>query len=110
MGVEQLRTFAAAGGDVLFGTDVGYMTDYDPTEEYQRMVEAGLSFEQILASLTINPVRYFDNAALKGKVKSGRSADLVILAADPRSDVGNFARVRYTIRAGKVIYESPQRR
>jgi hypothetical protein len=32
--VEQVRGFAAAGGQVLFGTDVGYMTDYDPTDEY----------------------------------------------------------------------------
>jgi len=35
--VEQVRVFSAAGGQVLFGTDVGYMTDYDPTEEYRLM-------------------------------------------------------------------------
>jgi imidazolonepropionase-like amidohydrolase len=28
---EQLRAFVAVGGQVLFGTDVGYMTDYDPS-------------------------------------------------------------------------------
>ena len=33
-GVGQLRAWAASGGVVLFGTDVGYMSDYDPSDEY----------------------------------------------------------------------------
>src|SRR5690349_19612311 len=51
-GETQLREFAALGGQVLFGTDVGYMTDHDPTDEYVYMQHAGLSAAQILASLT----------------------------------------------------------
>jgi imidazolonepropionase-like amidohydrolase len=34
------------------------------------------------------------------------NADLVVLDADPASDVRNFARVMYTIRGGKIIYSS----
>ncbi len=30
----QLRAFTDLGGEVLFGTDVGYMKEYDPTDEY----------------------------------------------------------------------------
>ena len=29
---RQLKGFADAGGQVLFGTDVGYMSEFDPTE------------------------------------------------------------------------------
>jgi imidazolonepropionase-like amidohydrolase len=32
-------------------------------------------------------------------------ADFVVLDADPAADVKNFAKVRYTVRGGKVIYE-----
>jgi imidazolonepropionase-like amidohydrolase len=32
------------------------------------------------------------------------SADLVVLDADPESDVRNLAKVAYTIREGKIIY------
>src|SRR6266849_1601678 len=46
--VDQLRAYAAAGGQILFGTDIGYITDYDPTEEYLLMARAGVSFRQIL--------------------------------------------------------------
>lgn len=34
---------AAAGGATLFGTDVGYMGDYDPFDEYTLMARAGMS-------------------------------------------------------------------
>ena len=106
-GVEQLRAFAAAGGEILFGTDVGYMTDYDPTEEYERMAEAGLDFKHILSALTVNPVRRFGEPKVQGTVEPGRQADLVILGDDPRQDVGHFTQVQYTIRLGQVIYEQP---
>ena len=45
----------AAGGDVLFGTDVGYMRDFDPADEYALLASAGLSPMKILASLTSTP-------------------------------------------------------
>src|SRR5688572_33100720 len=57
MGVAQLRAWHGAGGRVLFGTDVGYMDDYDPTGEYVLKRIAGMSFSQILASLTTTPAR-----------------------------------------------------
>ena len=35
----------------------------------------------------------------------GRDPDFVVLDADPAADVKNLARVKYTVRSGKVIYE-----
>ncbi len=102
---RQLGVFAKAGGDVLFGTDLGYMTDYDPTEEYRRMAEAGLSFDQILAALTVNPVRRFDDPSARGTIEVGKAADLVVLGSDPLQRIEAFADVRFTIRAGRVVYE-----
>jgi len=104
--VEQLRVFAAAGGQVLFGTDVGYMSDYDPAEEYRLMARA-LPPMQILASLTTAPAQRWQEEASRGRVAVGMAADLVVLDADPAEDAARFARVRCTIRAGRVIYEAP---
>jgi imidazolonepropionase-like amidohydrolase len=36
-------------------------------------------------------------------------ADIVVLDADPATDVRNFAKVAYTIRAGKIIYSGPKK-
>jgi imidazolonepropionase-like amidohydrolase len=101
--VDQLRRFARGGGEVLFGTDVGYMADYDPTDEYVLMEQAGLSFQQVLASLTTAPAARF-GARDKGRIERGKRADLVVLASDPTADLRVLARVRTTIRAGRVIY------
>ncbi len=104
--VGQLRAWAGAGGVVLFGTDVGYMTNYDPTEEYALMMKAGMSFPQILASLTTAPAERFGAASQLGRIAPGLAADLTVLRNDPARDITAFARVQYTIREGKLIYRS----
>jgi predicted amidohydrolase YtcJ len=104
----QLRAWIAAGGTVLFGTDVGGMDDYDPAEEYVLMAKSGMTFRQILASLTTSPAARFGESHRLGRIAPGLAADLVILNADPSRDVRAFASVRYTIRNGAVIY-APER-
>jgi imidazolonepropionase-like amidohydrolase len=101
--VEQLRAFAEAGGQVLFGTDVGYMSDYDPTQEYRLMARA-LSPMEILASLTTAPAARWEETARRGRIDAGLDADLVVLEADPAADAANFARVRCALRGGRLIY------
>jgi imidazolonepropionase-like amidohydrolase len=105
--LQELRTFIAAGGQVLFGTDVGYMHEYDPTDEYLFMAKAGMSPMEILASLTTAPAARWNESRQRGQIAKGYEADLVVLAADPADDVANFARVRCTIRGGVPIYRAP---
>jgi imidazolonepropionase-like amidohydrolase len=99
----EVRDYAAAGGQILFGTDVGYTDAFDTTEEY-RLMSAELDWRQILASLTTAPATRFGFAARKGRIATGMEADLVLLNADPARDPTAFARVRDTIRAGRVIW------
>lgn len=103
--VKQLAVYFKAGGRVLFGTDAGYMTDFDPTEEYSLMAESGMLPMAILEALTTAPAHLFGETQ-KGKVVSGMSADLVVLEKDPTIDVKNFAGVVCTIRNGKIIFTS----
>jgi imidazolonepropionase-like amidohydrolase len=102
--IGQLRAFAEAGGQVLFGTDVGYMTEYDPTDEYVYMLRAGLTFRQILASLTTAPAARWKESERRGRLVEGFDADLVVLEADPAKDIRNLARPRCVFRAGQRIY------
>ena len=101
--VEQVRAYSKAGGQILFGTDVGYMTDYDPTEEYRLMARA-LTPMQILSSLTVAPAARWKESSRRGQVVAGQDADLVVLDGDPGVDAANFAKVRCTIRAGRLVY------
>lgn len=103
---QQLKAFHDAGGQVLFGTDVGYIDDPDTTREFELMAASGLAWEDVLASLTTNPSRRFGQSGRKGRIAVGMDADLVILAADPARDIRAFADVSYTIKDGRVIYQA----
>lgn len=103
--VDELRAYSQAGGDILFGTDIGYTDHYDTTLEFTLMSQAGMNYQQILASLTTNPARKFGDSDRAGRVARGMNADLVVLSADPAQDVTAFSKVHYTIRNGKVIYQ-----
>jgi imidazolonepropionase-like amidohydrolase len=103
--VEQVRGFSAAGGQVLFGTDVGYMTNYDPTDEYVYLARA-LTPTQILATLTTAPAARWRESGRRGRIEAGMDADLVVLGDDPMQDVRRYADVRCTIRHGAVIYRN----
>ncbi|HZV60179.1 MAG TPA: S41 family peptidase, partial [Candidatus Eremiobacteraceae bacterium] len=102
--LPQLRAYSEAGGQILFGTDVGYIEQFDTSEEFVWMSRAGMSFQQILASLTTEPARRFGYSAHSGRVAKGMNADLVVLVADPAHDVTAFSKVRYTLRSGRIIY------
>jgi len=101
---EQLKAFSKAGGQILFGTDVGYIERFDTSEEYAWMSRADLSFQQILASLTTNPAQRFGYTTRRGRIAEGMDGDLVVLRTDPAQDATAFSKVRYTILGGKIIY------
>jgi len=102
--VQEFGKFAAAGGQVLFGTDVDYMTDTDPTQEYELMGQAGMSAMQILASLTTAPAARWNESARRGRIAPGMAADIVVLDGDPAEDVKRFAAVKCVVRGGRVVY------
>jgi imidazolonepropionase-like amidohydrolase len=98
--IEQLRTWIVAGGTVLYGSDLGAV-DYDPGDEYRLMSEAGMSFPEILASLTTKPAALFGESDKLGRIAAGMSADLVVFK--------ELTDVVFTIREGHVIYEKGRR-
>jgi imidazolonepropionase-like amidohydrolase len=101
---NEVRQFHQLGGQLIFGTDVGYMTDYSTEGEFVELGKSGLEWKDILAMLTTNPAERMGASREKGTVTPGKLADLTILSADPAQDLTNFARVQMVIRSGRVIY------
>ena len=99
-----VRQFHELGGELIFGTDVGYMTDYTTEDEFRALAASGLNANDILRMLTTAPAGRFGVTGDKGTIAPGKLADLVVLEADPAKDVAAFARVQTTIRSGRVIY------
>ncbi len=104
--VQELKAYSDAGGQILFGTDVGYIDQFDTSEEFTLMARAGMNMHQILASLTTNPTERFGYSHRGGRIAKGMDADLVVLDSDPANDITAFSRVRQVIKGGKLIYSS----
>lgn len=105
--VQELKAYSEAGGQILFGTDVGYTDHFDTAEEFTLMARAGMNFQQILASITTNPATRFGYANRSGSIAKGLDADLVLLNGDPARDITSFSSVHRVIRGGKIIYSAP---
>lgn len=106
LATEQLRSFHQSGARVLFGTDMGAVS-IEAVEELALMRQAGMSFADILAALTTAPAELFLGSKGFAQVAIGSPADLVVFAGDPVEDIRSLAKVRYTMRAGKIIYRAP---
>ena len=102
---RQVRRFHELGGDLLFGTDVGYMRDYTTAGEFAGLVQSGLTGRDILRMLTTAPASRFGVSADKGTIEVGKAGDLTVLNGDPIEDPTQFAAVRMTIRAGRMLWQ-----
>ena len=106
--LKEVKSYSDIRGQIMFGTDIGYLTDYPSlTREYGYLARAGLTFPQILASLTTTPAARLGYAKLTGQVKPGMDADLTLLEGDPARDIDAFAHVALTMRKGQIIYSKP---
>lgn len=103
---EEVRMFRGMGGRLMFGTDVGYMTDYTTEDEFRYLAASGLTAMAMLRMLTTEPAERFGVAGEKGTVAVGKVADLVVLDGDPAVDVQAFSRIRAAVRGGVVVYRA----
>jgi imidazolonepropionase-like amidohydrolase len=99
-----VRRFHQDGGNLMFGTDVGYMTDYSTADEFAALEKCGLTSMDILRMLTLAPAAKLDVSDQKGTLEPGKLADFVVLGSDPAKGVQAFSDVLVTVRSGKVIW------
>lgn len=69
-------------------------------DELETLVKAGLSPYQALVAATTAPARFLNRNA--GTIQEGRIADLVLLDANPLSEIGNTRKVRGVLLRGSV--------
>jgi imidazolonepropionase-like amidohydrolase len=109
--IEEIRRLVLdahrAGVRLVFGTDTGFLSDDDVSEEFRQLSLAGLDIDDILAMLTSTPSALFNVDKSQGRVAPGMDADLTILNSDPKTaGAAAFSDVRYTVRGGHVLFDS----
>lgn len=108
--LDIVRKLHQAGVPFLAGTDtpagVDVLPGFSLHLELQRFVAAGFTPLEALQTATINPAKFLEKTTDFGTVESGKSADLVLLDANPLDDIAStrkidavFANGRYYSRA-----------
>jgi imidazolonepropionase-like amidohydrolase len=96
-----VRDFVAAGGRVVYGTDLGNQGPPPgvDVEELRLLVDAGLTPAEALAAATSVAADHLRLSGA-GRVAAGAAADLLAVEGDPIADLGALTRVRLVSRAG----------
>jgi imidazolonepropionase-like amidohydrolase len=107
-GESTIKYLAARNARLIFGTDTPAVPSYaNPPGlngwlEMQRMVQAGVSLEQIFRAATLIPAETFGMSDV-GKVQAGRKANLLLLRVDPRQSIDAYSRIVKVILNGRVL-------
>lgn len=102
---EAGRTMKAlfdAGVPIVAGTDGG-LPGYSLLRSIEMYVESGMTPMQAIASATSVPARAMGLSEDTGTIEAGKRADLIVLNADPMSDIRNIRKLRWVVANGRVM-------
>ena len=91
-----VRAFRDAGVPMVAGTDAGcsgVVWGFSLHDELQLLVEAGLTPAEALSSATRLPAEWLGIGDKTGTVEEGKFADLVLLDANPLTDIRNTTKI-----------------
>ena len=97
-----------AGIPILAGTDAGYLNSFNYPgiglhDELARYVEAGLTPAEVLRSATITGPTFLGVAEHYGTLAGGRTADILLLDANPLDDIAATRRIRMVVSQGRAL-------
>ena len=100
---RNLAKMNAAGVRIVMGTDGN--RPWGPHEEMQDMVLAGMTPAQVILASTRNGAEFL-RIADAGTLEAGKSADLLVLDANPLDDITNTRRIAMVILRGAPVDRS----
>ena len=102
-----IKTMHDAGVMIAVGSDSGVGNvafGWGTHHEMRQLVEAGLTPVAAIAAATGNAARVLEgNDAEFGVVAAGKIADLIVLGADPTSDIRNTRRIERVMQVGRWL-------
>lgn len=104
---HNLRTLFDAGIPIGFGTDSGAnpmrIQGFAEHRELQLMVASGMTPLQALHSATEVTAQMYGKDDQTGSIQAGRSADVVVLDADPSQDIAATEKIVAVIHGGSIV-------
>jgi imidazolonepropionase-like amidohydrolase len=103
---QNLAKVNAAGVKIILGTDGN--TPYAPHIEMEDMVAAGMTPMQVITAATRNGAEFLRIADM-GTVEANKSADFIVLDANPVEDIKNTRKINAVYLKGAAIDRAPAR-
>ncbi|HEX8408138.1 MAG TPA: amidohydrolase family protein [Thermoanaerobaculia bacterium] len=101
-----LRALHEGGVRILMGTDAPQqfsVPGFSLHRELLRMRDAGMSNFEILKSGTVNVGSYFAKQDAFGTIAAGQRADLVLVNANPLTDINNVSKISGVMVRGRWL-------
>jgi imidazolonepropionase-like amidohydrolase len=102
---RSLARLSAAGARIVLGGDTGLQDDpfgFAEHRELELMVDAGMTPMQAIVAATSRGAEYL-RLPNTGTLAAGRSADLLVLDANPLDDITNTRRIAQIILRGRSV-------
>lgn len=99
---KYVKALHDAGCKLILGTDIPAFTVSGEAVHYelQAFVKAGLTPYEALCTATKNAAEYFGRSKQEGTIEAGKRADLVLLAANPLTDISNTLKIEGVVLDG----------
>jgi imidazolonepropionase-like amidohydrolase len=109
---RSLAKLNAAGARIGFGTDAGAVRDhfyaYTDHRELQLMVNAGMTPAQALTAATVTSADFL-RLKDRGTLESGKSADFIVLDANPLDDIAITKKIASVYLRGQELDRAAMR-
>lgn len=100
---KSLRLAHARGVKIAFGTDAGVSKHGRNADEFELMVEHGMSPMAAIVAATVNAADLLGLGDEVGTLEPGKAADIIAVDGDPLQDVRALKRVVFVMRGGRVF-------
>lgn len=101
--IQETFTRAFEGGvKIAFGTDSGVSPHGENAQEFEYMVEAGMSEAEAILCATVISADLIGRGDELGTVEKGKLADIVAVPGNPLEDISLMRKVSFVMKNGKV--------
>lgn len=100
-----IKTAHESGVTIVFGTDSGVTPHGQNAQEFQYLIEAGMSPMEAITSATITAAKHIEMLDKIGSLETGKYADIIGVSGDPLVDINELTDVDFVMKVG-IIYKN----